>query len=134
MARRRDRQPPPPPEDAIRDLLSLEHFVFTALLLIGLFALSEDTKVKTLPLTISLLNLVHAWITGRRTTIEWKLLPVFLVLGLSRRNLKGMDAMLENRVDSARSFLKRPLTLSRPRCRERGGDCRWQRPLARPAG
>ena len=86
-------------------LLNFENFAFVTLLAIGVFTEGRDNKTKTLPLTISLLNLVHAYFTGRHTPIWWKLLPFILGWGLSQKNLKGVDALLDERIDFARVWL-----------------------------
>ena len=104
MARRQQR---PPPAAVVADgqLLNFENFALVALFAVGVFAEGKDSKMKTLPLTLSILNLVHAFFTGRRTSTLWKLLPLVLVWGLSQKNLKGVDAMLENRIDYAEAWL-----------------------------
>lgn len=87
------------------ELLTFDNFALGAILAIGMFAEGKASKIKTLPLTLSLLNLVHAYFTRRRTSFLWKLSPFLLVWGLSQKNLKGVDAMLEDRLEYASAWL-----------------------------
>ena len=105
MARQRQRRPPPAAAGLQYKLLNFENFALVSLVAIGVFAEGKDSKVKTLPLSISILNLVHAFFTGRHTPTLWKLLPLVLVWGLTQKNLKGVDAMLEDRIEYAEAWL-----------------------------
>ena len=91
----------------IAAVLSFENFALVTLLAIGLWPDGKASKTKTLPLTISILNLLHAFFTRRHTSIIWKLLPLVLVCGLAQKNLNGVDAMLEDRIAHVQAWLTR---------------------------